>query len=73
MACICSSKLDNFGLLLFLERRWKINRDSLIESNNRDPRAWAREAGLIYVQQAISSGNFIVSECDLKLVLLFIE
>ena len=73
MAYICGSKLDNIGLRLFLERRWKINRDSLIESNNSDPRVWAREAGQTTIQQAISSENFIVNEHDLKLVLLFRE
>ena len=71
LAYICGSKLDNIGLRLFLERRWKINRDTLIDLNNRDSRAWAREGGQMTIQQAISLEHFIVSEDDLKLVLLF--
>ena len=73
MAYICGAKLDNKDLRLYLERRWKINRDFLIESNNRDPRFWARDAGQMTIENAISSDRFIVSEHDLKLVLLFKE
>ena len=71
MGYICGSQLHSSELRFYLERRWKINRDNLISRNNKDPRSWARDAGQKAIEDAISSNNFIISEHDLKLVLLF--
>ena len=51
----------------------EINRNSLIELNNKDPRAWAREGGIRTIQDALQCNRFVLSENDLKLVLLFRE
>ena len=71
MGYICGAQLESSYLRLYLERRWKVNSDNLISRNNNDPRTWAREAGQTAIEDAISSNNFLISEHDLKLVLLF--
>ena len=71
MGYICGAQLESSNLRFYLERRWKVNRDNLISRNNNDPRAWARDAGQMAIEDAISSNNFLISEHDLKLVLLF--
>ena len=73
LAYICGARLEEKEIRLFLERRWKINRNSLIELNNKDPRAWAREGGIRTIQDALQCNRFVLSENDLKLVLLFRE
>ena len=73
MAYICGSRLESKDFRLYLERKWKIHRDSLIARNNFDPRSWAREAGQITINEAIQEQMFQVDEHDMKLVLLFNE
>ena len=73
MAYICGSRLESKHFRLYLERKWKIHRDSLIARNNFDPRSWAREAGQITINEAIQEQMFQVDEHDMKLVLLFNE
>ena len=73
MAYICGNKLDNKDFRLYLERKWKMHRDSLIARNNRDPRVWARDAAQSTINEAIQEQRFSIREHDLKLVLLFTE
>ena len=73
MAYICGSKLENKDFRLYLERKWKVHRDLLISINNKDPRVWARVAGQSTINEAIEEQRYLVSEHDLKLVLLFNE
>ena len=71
MGYICGVQLETSSLHFYLERWLKINCDNLILRNNIDLRAWARDAGQMAVEDAISSNNFLIYEHDLKLVLLF--
>ena len=73
LAYICGSRLDNNDFRLYLERKWKLRRDSLIARNNRDPRVWARDAGQSAINEAIQEQRYQISQHDLKLVLLFTE
>ena len=73
MAYICGSKLENKDFRLYLERKWKVHRNALIDLNNKDPRVWARNAGQSAITEAIHEQRYTVSEHDLKLVLLFTE
>ena len=73
MAYICGSRLENKDFCLYLERKWKIHRDSLITRRNFDPGSWAREAGQTTINEAIQEQIFQVNDHDLKLVLLFNE
>ena len=73
MAYICGCNLENECVHLYLERRWKINRDYLIRLGNRDPRDWAKDAGLMTINQAVESERYLFSENNLKLVCLFWE
>ena len=73
MAYICGSRLESKDFRLYLERKWKIQRDSLIARRNFDPRLWAREAGQTTINEAIQEQMFQVGEHDMKLVLLFNE
>ena len=71
MAYIFGAKLENKDLRLYLERKWKVNCDYHLQMENIDPHVWARDAGNITINQEIQCGRFIISENDLKLVLLF--
>ena len=73
LAYICGSKLENKEFRLYLERRWKMNRDYFIGLNNREPRVWAREGGIKTIEHALQSNYFTVLNNDLKLVVLFKE
>ena len=73
MAYICGSRLESKDFRLYLERKWKIHRDSLIARRNFDPRSLAREAGQTTINEAIQEQMFEVGEHDMKLVLLFNE
>ena len=73
LAYICGSKLENKEFRLYLERRWKMNRDYFIGLNNKDPRVWAREGGIKTIEHALQSNSFTVLNNDLKLVVLFKE
>ena len=73
MAYICGCNLENGCVRLYLERRWKINHDYLIWLGNRDPRDWAKDAGLMTINQAVESERYLFSENNLKLVCLFQE
>ena len=73
MAYICGSRLEDKDFRLYLERKWKIHRDSLIMRNNFDPRTWAREAGQSTINETIQEQMYQVTGHDLKLVLLFTE
>ena len=73
MAYICGSRLESKNFRLYLERKWKIHRDSLVARRNFDPRSWAREAGQTTINVAIQEQMYEVGEHDIKLVLLFNE
>ena len=73
MAYICGNKLDDKDFRLYLERKWKRKRDSLIARNNRDPRVWARDAAQSAINESVEEQRFSVKEHDWKLVLLFTE
>ena len=71
MAYICGSRLESKDFRLYLERKWKVHRDSLIARRNFDPRAWVRDGGQTTINEAIHEQMFQVDENDMKLVLLF--
>lgn len=53
MAYIYGNKLEDKDFRLYLERKLKIHRDSLIARNNNDPRIWARDAGKSAINASI--------------------
>ena len=71
LSYICGSKLEDESVRLYLERKWKINRDYFIDLGNRDPRVWARDAGIMTINQALENERYSFSADDLKLVCLF--
>ena len=71
MSYICGSNLEDESVRLYLERKWKINRDYYIALGNRDPRVWARDAGIMTINQAVENERYLFSENDLKLVCFF--
>ena len=73
MAYICGSTLESKDFHLYLERKWKIHRGSLIARCNFDFCSWAREAGQTTINESIQEQMFQVDENDMKLVLLLIN
>ena len=59
MAYICGSGLENKQFRLHLEQQWKLNQESLILNNNKDPRVWAREAGQKTINNTVQREAFL--------------
>jgi predicted GIY-YIG superfamily endonuclease len=69
-AYICGANCND-GLLLYLERQWKIKRDRLIANRVNDVKEWAYCGNEIISE--LNSENFGVRASDLTLVVLFKE
>ena len=67
LAYMCGSQLDNKDFRLYLERKWKVHRDSLIARRNRDPQFWARNAEYSAVNKATQEKRQTLLCCSQKL------